>query len=96
MNIYYFNDLGDYDVYNPAYFLDRSSAKKLIYLIAKNPYAETKESLYIKTNIKKSEIDEILDGLTSINALTKNLKNSYKVNFPCFYEEDIKVIIKNI
>ena len=72
MNIYYFNDLGDYDVYNPAYFLDRSSAKKLIYLIAKNPYVETKESLYIKTNIKKSEIYKILDGLTSINALTKN------------------------
>lgn len=22
MNIYYFNDLGDYDKYNPSYFLD--------------------------------------------------------------------------
>lgn len=28
MNIYYFNDLGDYDVYNPTYFLDRKGAKE--------------------------------------------------------------------
>ena len=28
MNIYYFNDLGDYDVYNPSYFLDKKGAKE--------------------------------------------------------------------
>ena len=27
MNIYYFNDLGDYDIYNPSYFLDRKNVK---------------------------------------------------------------------
>lgn len=28
MNIYYFNDLGDYDIYNPSYFLDKKGAKE--------------------------------------------------------------------
>ena len=96
MNIYYFNDLGDYDKYNPSYFFDKKGAKEIIYLIAKNPYVETKESLYEKVNIKKTEIEKILDGLIKINALSKSLNNSYKVNFPCFYENDIKIILKNI
>ena len=43
MNIYYFNDLDDYDRYNPSYFLDRKNAKELIYFIAKSPYIEKED-----------------------------------------------------
>ena len=87
MNIYYFNDLDDYDRYNPSYFLDRENAKELIYFIAKSPYIENEESLSRKVNIKNEEVKEILDGLTRINALTKNSNGAYKVNFPCFLNQ---------
>lgn len=96
MNIYYFNDLDDYDRYNPSYFLDRKNAKELIYFIAKSPYIENEESLSRKINIKNEEVKEILDGLTRINALTKNSIGAYKVNFPCFFESDVKKIIDKI
>lgn len=96
MNIYYFNDLGDYDIYNPSYFLDRKNVKKMIYFIAKEPYLETKESLSKKINIEIEEMNYILKGLINIKALTKNIKGQYKVNFPCFYKEDIKIIINEI
>lgn len=92
IDIFYFNDLGEYDEYNPSFFLDRDNASKLIYLIAKEPYKETLESLNEKLN---GDYKEILDGLVNINALSIK-DNKYKVNFPVFFEEDVKLIINVI
>ena len=39
MNIFYFNDLGEYNEYNPSFYLDGEYAKDLIKYIAKNPYS---------------------------------------------------------
>ena len=92
IDIFYFNDLGDYDEYNPSFFLDRENASKLIYYIAKEPFKETLESLNERLD---GDYKEILDGLVNIKALS--IKNDkYKVNFPVFYEDDVKLIITEI
>ena len=92
IDIFYFNELGEYDEFNPAFFLDRENASKLLYLIAKEPYKETLESLNTRMN---GDYKEILDGLVNINALSIK-DNKYKVNFPVFFEDDVKIIIKEI
>lgn len=96
MNIYYFNDLGDYDIYNPAYYFDRENAKELIFYIAQAPYCKNKISLYKKINLSNDKIDDILNGLKFIEAISENNKGYFKVNFPCFYENDVKNIITSI
>ena len=48
MNIYYFNDLDDYDIYNPSYYLDKKLANQLIFYLAFTPYSESKDSLHKK------------------------------------------------
>lgn len=92
IDIFYFNELGEYDEFNPAFFLDRENASKLLYLIAKEPYKETLESLNTRMN---GDYKEILDGLVNINAVSIK-DNKYKVNFPVFFEDDVKIIIKEI
>ena len=92
IDIFYFNDLGEYDEYNPSFFLDRENASKLIYYIAMEPYKETLESLNERLN---GDYKEILDGLVNINAVSIK-DNKYKVNFPVFYEDDVKIITKEI
>lgn len=92
IDIFYFNDLGEYDEYNPSFFLDRDNASKLIYYIAQSPYNESVESLNEKL---EGNYKEILDGLVNINALSIK-DNKYKVNFPVFFEEDVKLIINEI
>ena len=52
MNIFYFNDLDEYDEFNPSFFLDRKNASKLIYYIAKNTYEESNSSLKEKITSK--------------------------------------------
>lgn len=88
MNIFYFNDLGYYDEFNPSYYLDKEYSKDLIKYISKEPFKESRDSLKEKVNI--GNID-ILDGLVKINALSIK-DGKYKVNFPVFYEEDVKLI----
>ena len=92
MNIFYFNDLDEYDEFNPSFFLDRKNASKLIYYIAKNTYEESNSSLKEKITY---DLTEVLDGLVNINALSKK-NGKYKVNFPTFYGDDIKIILKEI
>ena len=92
IDIFYFNDLGDYDEYNPAYYLDRDNASILIYYIAQSPYIESIDSLSKKI---VGNHKDILDGLVNIKALSiKN--NKYKVNFPVFYENDVKLIVNEV
>ena len=92
MNIYYFNDLDDYDIYNPSYYLDKKLANQLIFYLAFTPYSESKDSLHKKVNLSEKNIIKILDGLEFIGAISKNKYGYYKVNFPCFYEDDVKKI----
>lgn len=92
MNIYYFNDLNDYDIYNPSYYLDKKLANQLIFYLAFTPYSESKDSLHKKVNLSEKNIIKILDGLEFIGAISKNKYGYYKVNFPCFYEDDVKKI----
>ena len=60
--------------------------------MAFTPYSESKDSLHKKVNLSEKNIIKILDGLEFIGAISKNKYGYYKVNFPCFYEDDVKKI----
>lgn len=95
MDIYYFNELGEYDKYNPSFYLDRKSAKDIIKYIGKSPYKYSIDDLYVLMNLTKEEIKSIIDGLILIDALTEK-DGKLKVNFPTFYEDDIKLLTELI
>lgn len=95
MDIFYFNELGEYDKYNPSFYLDRKNAKDIIKYIGRNPYQYSVEDLYDIIDLTKEEIIYIVEGLILIDAINKK-DDKLKVNFPTFYEEDIKIIIEVI
>lgn len=95
MNIFYFNDLGEYDEFNPSFFLDRNNAKEIIKYISKEPFIVDNQYLYKNINLPQKEIDFILNGLINIKAISQK-SNKYKVNFPTFFEDDVKLIVESI
>ncbi len=95
MDIFYFNELGEYDKYNPSFYLDRKNAKDIMKYIGKSPYKYSIGDLCSLIDLTKEEIKSIIDGLILIDAVTEK-DGKLKVDFPTLYEDDIKLLTEVI
>ncbi|GAA0790100.1 hypothetical protein [Hathewaya limosa] len=89
LNFYFFGDIGEYDVYNPAYVCNKRYASEIVYLIAKNdPFSISQLEITKLLGVNKEEVKDIIDNLKLINAI-ENKNDKYKIKFPIFLKEDV-------
>lgn len=92
LNLYYFGDIGDYDKLNPDYVCNKPHVTEILYILAaNNPFTITKNQISKRLNISEAYLDETIDNLINIAAITVK-ENTFKLNFPVFLEKDIPML----
>lgn len=92
LNLYYFGDIGNYNKYNPDYVCNKPNVAEVLYILAlNNPFTLAKKQISEHLNIDEIYLDEIINNLTDIEAITVK-DNSFKLNFPVFLEKDMPLL----
>lgn len=90
LEFYFFGDIGNFDLYNPSYVLNKEKVPEILYLIAAHqPFSICNADIQRSFRISDSECAEIIESLKKIGAVDDKF-GYYKVNFPVFLESDVR------
>lgn len=94
LNIYFFGQIGIYNEESPEYILEKAFVPEILYIIAKHdPFTINGELIANDLKMDKKIFSKVISQLKHIGLIDVK-KDTYRINFPVFLEEDLETMDK--
>lgn len=92
INLYYYGDVGAFDLNSPAYVTNQRNAREILYAIASNPaYSYNANDLSDALEIDVFDLLPVVEDLLRIKLISE-VEGFFKLEFSCFLDSDLSLI----